>query len=254
MIATATGTAAELARAIQAYPTEITPRLVLADYWTENDRPDVAAMWCGTLPERKRTRERVDSLTDAERKRMPAWVKKWVKIGLSTAPADRPMFEAAVTQCYLATGLNPPRVVWCANPLVTVLAASMYLLKKSDAVGDAVGGAVGGAVDDAVRDAVRGAVGGAETLNLYWHYMGGQFWVGGYWWGAPAFVSFMLDVLRLKLPDHLELAARAYAATASSACWWWPHRDVVFVSERPHTIEIRNSQKPRVQWDGWGIG
>ena len=279
-----------LMAAVRENPQEETPRLVLADWWDENDRPDVAAMWRGIRelggvvnPNRPRTRPRVDTLTGRERKRMPAWVKKWIRIGLSTQPADRPLFEAAVTQCYIASGLNPPRVVWCKNPLVTVLAGSMYLLRKNSAVHDAVRGAVDdavrGAVDDAVRgavddavdgavhdavdgavhDAVRGAVDGAvrgavddAVHDLYWRYLGGQFWVG-WWWGSAA-ITFYLDVLRLRIPAPLELAARAYAATCCSACWWYPTTDTVFVSERPHTLKVRPGQKPIVKWDGFEVG
>src|SRR5687768_15608893 len=102
-----------LARAVHLHPGEITPRLVLADFWQEQGREDVAAMWRGTLPHRTRTRKRIEKLTDAERAKMPGWAEKWIALGLSTQPADRPMFEAAATRCYLAARLNPPRFVWC---------------------------------------------------------------------------------------------------------------------------------------------
>ena len=288
-----------------------TARLVYADWWQEQGRDDVAAMWRGTLPVREGTRDRIDSMTDAERAKMAGWAEDWIRIGLCTDPADRPMFEAGVTQCYLAAGLNPPRVVWCPNPLVTVLAGSQYALRRgravdgvvsravdvavNDAVGRAVDVAVGHAVDvavhgavdvavgravdvavdvavgravrdavdgavdvavrdavnvavndavnDAVRDAVRDAVNDAVT-DFWWRRFGGQFWVGG-WWGGPAYTMFMLDVILLKIPAHLELAARAYAATCKSACWWYPTGDCVFVSERPSKIS------DKAVWDGF---
>lgn len=250
---------------------------------------DVAAMRCGTLPVRERTRPRIEKLTDAERNAMGLWAEKWERIGLSTDPADRPLFEAAVAQCYLAAGLNVPRVVWCPSPLAAVLAGSQYALTKDSAVDDAVGnvvrcavdGTVRGAVDSTVRDVVRNAVGGAlgnvvhnavggavgnvvrnavrnavgdAVGDLWWRFIGGQFWAGWWWHGSPASASFFLDVLRLQMNPRLELAARAYHATVASACWWWPHRDCVFVSERPHTLEVRPGKKPLVLWDGWGIG
>lgn len=89
--------------------------------------------------------------------------------------------------------------------------------------------------------------------------MGGQFWVGWYWYG-PSSASFIIDVLGLQLAPEMELRARAYAATAQSACWWWPHSDFVMVSERPLNINrdangrLHSATGPAISWpDGWGL-
>jgi hypothetical protein len=126
------------------------------------------------------------------------------------------------------------------------------------AVGDAVGGAVGDAFGDAVRGAVRGAVGDRRTpaaqavRNNWYRYIGGQFWPGWYW--GSAYVTYMLDVLRLDIGRDLELKARAYAATIKSACWWWPHKQFVIVSERPSKIEKKPSGSLRLaQWQDWSV-
>ncbi len=153
----------------------------------------------------------------------------------------------------------------------------------TDAVDGAVGRAVHGAVTDAVRGAVRGAVHGAvegavtdavrravrDAVRLRWsHYLGGQFWVGG-WWG-PAWYSFFREVCHLDLPGDLWDRARAYEQTAQSACWWWPHRDFIMVCERPTVIatelvdpalprgwgshRLHREDGPAVAWpDGWGV-
>jgi PIN domain nuclease of toxin-antitoxin system len=63
----------------------------------------------------------------------------------------------------------------------------------------------------------------------------------------------MMDVLRLDIGLKLELIARAYAATCRSACWWWPHKDWVLVSERPNKIEIKNNKLVLAQWSGWEV-
>ena len=146
--------------------------------------------------------KRIDKLTKAQTDAMPAWRDKWIKIGLSTEPADRPRFERAVAECYRAAKLVPPKtIVWVSSPIVMAFAAPIAAAiieraKKQkpgavrgavdgavrDAVGDAVGvavgdadgGAVGGAVDVAVdgavrvavRDAVGGAVGGAVDVAV----------------------------------------------------------------------------------------
>jgi hypothetical protein len=138
------------------------------------------------------------------------------------------------------------------------------------AVGGAVGDAVGGAVEDAVGGAVRDAVRDLPASDLKaaiaraWPYIiGGQFWVGmGWWrwWGSPASVSFLQDECGLALPGDLGDRARAYQETASSACWWWPHRRFVMVSDRPLRISrdergrLHSEDGPAVVWrDGWGV-
>jgi hypothetical protein len=135
-----------------------------------------------------------------------------------------------------------------------------------DAVDGAVRDAVGGAVRVAVDDAVRGAVDDASRTigrlwaDLWFRYMGGQFWVGGYYWGSPAYVSFFLEVCGLELSPEIERTAAAYQATAESACWWWPHRDFVIVCERPTELNrdergrLHNDSGPSIAWpDGWAL-
>ena len=134
------------------------------------------------------------------------------------------------------------------------------------AVGGAVRGAVGGAVGGAVRGAVGGAVHGAVdgavgeyVKDNYFRYLGGQFWVGG-WWGGPAYVSFFREVCGLELPPDIAEAAQAYQETCESACWWWPHRDFIMVCERPVRINrdvqgrLHSATGPAIVWtDGWGV-
>ena len=116
------------------------------------------------------------------------------------------------------------------------------------AVGVAVGGAVHGAVDDAVHRAVHDAVDDARDAVLkHWdYYIGGQFWPSRWAWGC-AYTSFFREVCGLHLPDDLWDRVRAYEETIKSACWWWPHRQFVIVSERPLAIH-----RERIGSRGWG--
>ncbi len=139
-----------------------------------------------------------------------------------------------------------------------------------DSVGASVGDSVRDSVDASVRASVRDSVGASvrdksrskiateikKHFGNQWHnWFGGQLWVGGwYWYGDPSVTTFMLDVLRLQLDRQQELRARAYAATAMSACYWWPGRTHVIVSERPHTIEKRGDGRlKRIAWKGWEV-
>jgi hypothetical protein len=117
------------------------------------------------------------------------------------------------------------------------------------AVRGAVGDAVGDAVDDkSLRARLRNAV--ADVIRDGWpRILGGQFWVGGWYWGG-AYTSFFREVCGLDLVGDLWERGLAYEATMESACWWYPHRDFVMVGERPTEIhrELVNAQQPR----GWG--
>lgn len=224
---------------------------------------------------------RIDKLTREQEARFDEWADRWIEVGLRNRPADRERFERAVEQCYGFAGLEwPGVVVWVPSPLVMAFAApaSAFAIELVEAERrrGAVGGAVRGAVDGAVRGAVRGAV--DEAVNeavrgavrgSWYRYLGGQFWAGGWYWGG-AWTSFFRDVCDLELDGDLWDRARAYEATIESACWWWPHRRFVMVSERPLEISreladpgvprgwgshrLHREDGPAVVWpDGWGV-
>jgi hypothetical protein len=70
----------------------------------------------------------------------------------------------------------------------------------------------------------------------YLKYLGGQFWVGGWYWGS-AYVTFFRDVCGLELAKKTEKAMSAYEDISSSACWLYPHSKFVMVCERPSHIK-----------------
>lgn len=116
----------------------------------------------------------------------------------------------------------------------TATCAALSVGAVDEAVHGVVDEAVRGVVGDAVREAVSDEV--VQAVRRSWVLiMGGQFWVGGWWW-SPSFTSFFREVCKLELPGDLWDRGRAYEATAESACWWWPHRRFVMVCERP--VEI----------------
>jgi hypothetical protein len=144
-----------------------------------------------------------------------------------------------------------------------------------DAVRGAVGGAVDGAVDGAVRGAVRDAVGGAvdgavqtainiarkANVSLSWHYwLGGQFWVGYWWYYGVAAVNFFFDICKLKLSKDIMARALAYRKVCESVNYIWPNRDFVMVCARPSHIDrdengrLHSLTRMAIQYpDGWGL-
>ena len=214
------------------------------------------------------TMKRIDTLSEAQRARMDDWADQWIEVGLRTGAADRPMFERAARACYRFAGIpTVPKIIWCPSPLVAVtagpLAASLLREKGGkvreaihetihEAIYEMVRGAVHGAVHEAVHEMVRGAV--HETVHrtvsgMWSKYIGGQFWVSGYYWGA-AFNSFLREVCGLELPGDLWERGRAYEETMQSACWWWPHSQYIMVSERPRCIHRELTQPDQLR----GVG
>ena len=140
-----------------------------------------------------------------------------------------------------------------------------------DAVGDAVCGAVGDAVcgavrvavcdavDDAVRiavDDVRNAVGGK---NIKWHgWLGGQFWVGGWYYGN-AYSSYFIDYCKLEVSDDIRERYEIYKNINSSCNYIWLNTNFIIMCARPSKIELSNNRLHCIDGksieypDEWGL-
>ena len=92
----------------------------------------------------------ITALTLEQEALIPIKREEWLKVGLSTQPADRDKAEQGVRLAYEAAGLNPPeQMIWVDSPLAGCYAASL-LAKVRDQVRDQVW--------DQVRDQVRAQV------------------------------------------------------------------------------------------------
>jgi hypothetical protein len=190
--------------------------------------------------------KRIDSLTDEQRARIPEWRDKWIAIGLRTGETDKARFERCVADCYRATNLAPPKkIIYVGSPFALALAAPTAALSIETGIPPQ------DIPDDQLRDYIR----------KHWAALfGGQFWVGGWYWGSPAYVSFFTDICELELPEKIRRSAEAYRGSVESACWWWPHSEFVVVSERPQWIDrdeqgrLHSVTRRAIQWpDGWGL-
>lgn len=194
----------------------------------------------------------ISKLTKEQEEMMPQWVEKWIRIGLKTGKTDWKTFDRYMPVCYKKAGLKyPKRIVRVSSPLVGALASSIAgKILNSDAV-------VG-----AVRDAVSGAVGGAvDDAKLSWHnWLGGQFWVGWYWYISPSVVSFFTDVCKLKLNKDITERAEAYRKICESVNYIWANKDFVMVCARPKKINrdnegmLHSEAGKSIEYpDGWGL-
>jgi hypothetical protein len=148
-----------------------------------------------------------------------------------------------------------------------------------DSVYDSVRASVYASVGDSVYDSVRASVGDSVRANyeiqikktileiakkynvkISWNYwLGGQFWVGG-WWGAPSYVSFFTDVCGLELDKDIQERATAYSKICESVNYIWPNRDFIIVCARPKWIErdekdrLHSLKHQAIEYpDGWGL-
>lgn len=59
----------------------------------------------------------ITELTPEQEARLPEFRDKWIKIGLSTEPANRPEAERGIRLAYECGGLKPPKeIVSCDSP------------------------------------------------------------------------------------------------------------------------------------------
>jgi hypothetical protein len=56
--------------------------------------------------------------------RIPEFIDKWTRIGLSTIPVDYPRAERALCRLYAGAGLAEPAVVWAPCPMTAMLSHS----------------------------------------------------------------------------------------------------------------------------------
>src|SRR3990167_4714223 len=117
---------------------------------------------------------KIEKLTSKQEKSLATFRDKWLAIGLSTEPADRPEAEKAIDLAYTCAGLEHPRIrVWLESPFAGCIGAAFLdeLRKRGgtiigpgvrdqvgDQVGDQVWDQVGAQVGDQVRDQVRDQV------------------------------------------------------------------------------------------------
>ena len=176
---------------------------------------------------------KITRLTPEQEARFGEFRDKWLAIGLSTEPADRPAAETAIVQAYRSAGLEPPRsIVWCGSPLSQGLTRAIILDKKTRA-------SVWASVGASVRDSVWASVYGQHEA------------------GWLSFYDYFRNAAGLTTQtDRLQ----GLSALAQSAGWAIPHQQVCWVSER-HNILARDERGrlhsiagPAVAYpDGWAI-
>lgn len=169
---------------------------------------------------------KIESLTEAQKARMPEYVREWTDIGLSTQPADRYATGKAVFDVYRCAGLKPPAsIIWRESP--------MALLER-----------------DVSEDVAKGAaLPSRRPLSecIYGQHDAG--WL--------SFYAFMREVVGLKEQTEKVTGLMALARCAG---WAMPYENTCYVSERHNVLKRDNQGRlhcltgPAVAYpDGWGV-
>src|SRR5205807_7606185 len=111
---------------------------------------------------------RIEKLTPAQEALIPVVRDEWLALGLSTAPADRPMAERGIRMAYEIAGLAAPRVTWCGSPLGNALTRYVVLGfgEKLAMSGDSVGASVWDSIRASVGASVRASVGASVGASV----------------------------------------------------------------------------------------
>jgi hypothetical protein len=217
----------------------------------------------------------ITNITDAQKAQIAGWVDKYIQVGLSTAPADRPRAERGIIAHYEAARLTPPKaIVWSGSPIVTALAAPASALIVENVKGDVrehvpafvarfvTNEALRPEVTRVIREVLTAValVGddGEEALqrlnpasavrNAWSRYSGGAWWCS-----FTAWATFIRDIL-----DVSDIPVGPREDVDSSCGWWWAHHEFTVATERPCILtrdvqgRLHGETGPAISWpDGW---
>lgn len=184
--------------------------------------------------------KKIEKLTPEQIAKFPEYIKKWIKIGLSTEPANKEKTEKAIEEMYKIAGLQKPKIIWYDSPLsqgmTRAIILEKQLLKNSK---DSVGKSVLDSVGESVWSSIGESGYGQHDAN----------WL--------AFYDFFrnecdLDLQTIKLQELFK--------QAQNTGWYLPHEKICWVSERHHILErddrgrLHNLTGAALMYpDGWAI-
>lgn len=199
-------------------------------------------------------------LTSEMKAAIPAWNKKWIKIGHSTEPIDMEKAIDAIKLEYEVANIKPPpreRFVYCSNPLVLVLANSIGTLVynadrrnlKEKPEKERLFHNKG--VDQELRKVVSQATSidvtapgdmerylechhdyTSEISSTWDQTIGGNLWC---WY--PAWRMFFLEVCGVEELRECK-ALHARVQTSLNCGWWSPHTHFALVCDRPRELHF----------------
>ena len=187
--------------------------------------------------------KKIEELTPEQTERFPEFADKWLKIGLSTTPADRDVAEAALRRCYQIAGLDQPKqIIWTTSPLagcvlvgilkneklmrkiLASISTKATVTKVGDSVWDSVRASVGASVWDSVGASVRASV-WASVWDSVWDSVRAS--VGDSVWDS------VWDSVRASVGDSVRASVGASVWDSVGASVW----DSVGASVRASVVD-----------------
>lgn len=211
--------------------------------------------------------EKITTITSEQAARFSEWAQRWIKIGLSTEPADFDRATTAALRAYELANLKRPMIVLrMGSPYAATIGGAMALemLQKierlNSKIRSQIKSQVGSQVWSQVWSQVESQVGsqvGSQVESQVWsatnNLYDGQLYAS---WGA--YISFMHDVLgwrgsmveRFSIDEDLIL---------SCGYVWW-HENILAISDRPTVINrdgegrLHCENGPSIAYrDGWAL-
>ncbi|MEU8305231.1 DUF6745 domain-containing protein [Actinomadura sp. NPDC048955] len=210
-------------------------------------------------------------MSDDAQREAAAVRAEWLGHLLSTAPADRPAAEAAISELYRLIGLDPPRFHWVPSPLAALETVppgvrprpseSMNRLSEwhlpprfRRLVGDLFVQLdtrvmrSSRVLDPMIRQLVRAPITDSARSTLRMALLGEheRFGQGSAWHAAlcPSWSAHYDAVRRTSgvvYTSEEERLLDLWATPARSCGWWWPREGVCVVSERPVEVHTEVS-------------
>lgn len=164
--------------------------------------------------------KKIDKLTPEQEALMEVYRDKWLKIGLCTEPANRPLAEEGMRLAYKCAGLEPPKqILWADSPLAGMKLQS-HVANGEDA-----------------------------PIEPYWC---------GYGQHSAGWLAFYdyFDNIGLEGMEPI----RGLVQVAQNAGWWWVFDEVAIISERMSSLHrddqnrLHNTSGPAITYpDGWSL-
>lgn len=201
---------------------------------------------------------KIERLTPEQEAHIPEWVDKWVKIGLSTEPADFDLAEKAALRGYELASLRKPSVILrMGSPYSAVLGGALAVLMLDKKIQSNIGSQVESQVWSQVRSQVWLQVWlqvGSLRNDIVNKSFGGQL----YGCSFCAHISFFRDICGVENPilDKFDV----YEKLVKSCGWLWWHEDVLAISDRPRVLRLDKAGRlhcedgPSIAYpDGWSL-
>ena len=221
------------------------------------------------------TKPIINKLTPEQEAMIPAVRDEFLRVGLSTEPADFEAAEAAIKDAYAVAGLAPPKLfIRLASPFEGAIGATILKgtrlgenvgdqvrdqvwAQVRDQVGDQVWAQVRAQVRDQVGDQVWAQVRAQvrdQVRDQVWAQVRDQVWaqvraqvrdqVGAAYWsqheaGWLSFYSFFATQVGLEDAKRLEPLTRI----AKSCGWLWFFADAAIITDRPRVLRRDESNR-----------